>query len=330
MTRAGRTTRSRAEGRPPPAGGSAAPRGSHPPPRAQPGDCHPRGQGGLRASSPAPDALRLRGAAPPCGRSARRHGDRGRGPRAPAVPGCDWRLQIAEGPEPVSWRPAHAPRAAGAQGILVPSHALGAGLGDLGLVLWRWNEAGGAAVAAIDDHGRLPPPPDTNRTAIGAIQDAQPASGGFSFQGRHASEAVGFVEGRPSAPSVVHLGPEARRRPRRTREAKVPDLAARRHVTPMRGPRRCTRLLPALPTAAAALPAIEEARRLGVGRGPGAAPHGAPGAERPARRPPDRAHPAGPGPGLGDLRRRARGDRKGRPDLRGGAELGSAPANGTV
>ena len=79
----------------------------------------------------------------------------------PAAPACDWRLDVAEGREPPSWRLADALRAAGAQGVLIPSHAVGAGPGDLNLVLWGWNAPDGAEVEVIDDHGRLPRPPDT-------------------------------------------------------------------------------------------------------------------------------------------------------------------------
>lgn len=74
---------------------------------------------------------------------------------------CDWRLDVAERREPASWRLGDALREAGAQGILTPSHVIGAGPQELNLVLWRWAKEGGADVSVIDDHGRLPLPPDT-------------------------------------------------------------------------------------------------------------------------------------------------------------------------
>ena len=68
-------------------------------------------------------------------------------------------IHDAEGvAEPASWRLTDALRAAGAQGVLVPSCAAGAGPGDLNLVLWSWNAPDGAEVTVIDDHGRLPTP----------------------------------------------------------------------------------------------------------------------------------------------------------------------------
>ena len=76
----------------------------------------------------------------------------------PAAPPCDWRLDVAEAREPASWRLTDALRGAGAQGVLVPSYAAGAGPGNLNLVLWSWNKPEGAEVAVIDDHGRLPTP----------------------------------------------------------------------------------------------------------------------------------------------------------------------------
>jgi RES domain-containing protein len=77
----------------------------------------------------------------------------------PGAPACDWRLDTAEGREPPSWGLADALRSAGAQGVLIPSHALGAAPHDLDLVLWSWNAPDGAEVEVIDDHRRLPPPP---------------------------------------------------------------------------------------------------------------------------------------------------------------------------
>lgn len=83
----------------------------------------------------------------------------------PAAPACDWRLDVAEGREPGSWRLANGLRAAGAQGVLIPSHAAGAGPRDLNLVLWCWNAPSGAEATVIDDLGRLPPPPDADNTS---------------------------------------------------------------------------------------------------------------------------------------------------------------------
>ena len=78
----------------------------------------------------------------------------------PAAPACDWRLDVAEGREPPSWRLADALRATDVQGVLIPSYALGAAPHDLNLVLWSWNAPGSTEVTVIDDHGRLPPPPN--------------------------------------------------------------------------------------------------------------------------------------------------------------------------
>jgi RES domain-containing protein len=62
------------------------------------------------------------------------------------------RVRDVEGRRPVSWDLAAAAKAAGHQGMLVPSvQALG-----INLVLWSWNEAGGATVVLIDPLGDLP------------------------------------------------------------------------------------------------------------------------------------------------------------------------------
>ena len=78
---------------------------------------------------------------------------------AVVAPACDWRLDVDDGREPESWRLADRLRTEGLDGILVPSYAVGASPQDLNLVLWSWNQAAGAQVSVIDDHGRLPPPP---------------------------------------------------------------------------------------------------------------------------------------------------------------------------
>jgi RES domain-containing protein len=62
------------------------------------------------------------------------------------------RVRDVEGGRPVSWDFAAAARAAGHQGVLAPSvQASGKNL-----VLWSWNEDGGATVVPIDPLGDLP------------------------------------------------------------------------------------------------------------------------------------------------------------------------------
>jgi RES domain-containing protein len=62
------------------------------------------------------------------------------------------RVRDVEAGRPVSWDFAAAAKAADWQGLLVPSvQALGANL-----VLWSWNEAGGANLVTVDPLGDLP------------------------------------------------------------------------------------------------------------------------------------------------------------------------------
>ncbi len=76
-----------------------------------------------------------------------------------SAPSCAWRDDVHGGRSPPSWRLADAIRMLGADGILVPSFAIGATARDLNLVLWTWNAGAGAFVAVIDDFGRLPARP---------------------------------------------------------------------------------------------------------------------------------------------------------------------------
>ncbi len=45
--------------------------------------------------------------------------------------------------------------AEGFAGLLAPSQARGAGPRDVNVVLWRWNDGPGTALAVVDDEGRL-------------------------------------------------------------------------------------------------------------------------------------------------------------------------------
>lgn len=78
---------------------------------------------------------------------------------SPNAPACAWRDEVDRGHVPESWRLTDALRAGGAEGILVPSHAIGATSREVNLVLWSWNTGSGATVTVIDDFGRLPPAP---------------------------------------------------------------------------------------------------------------------------------------------------------------------------
>lgn len=68
---------------------------------------------------------------------------------------CPWRLDLAQGRAPASWRMAERLVAAGATAMLYPSQASAAAAADRNLVVWRWNDATGARVRLIDEEHRL-------------------------------------------------------------------------------------------------------------------------------------------------------------------------------
>jgi len=68
---------------------------------------------------------------------------------------CPWRLDLANGLEPASWRVANRLRQTAA-GILVPSFANGAREDMYNLVLWKWGPDQPYRVTAYDPSGRLP------------------------------------------------------------------------------------------------------------------------------------------------------------------------------
>jgi RES domain-containing protein len=68
---------------------------------------------------------------------------------------CAWRLDLASGREPASWRLANRLRPTTA-GILVPSFANGAREDMYNLVLWTWGPDLPCRVIAYDPSGRLP------------------------------------------------------------------------------------------------------------------------------------------------------------------------------
>jgi RES domain-containing protein len=68
---------------------------------------------------------------------------------------CAWRLDLANGREPASWRVANRLRTAAA-GILVPSFAKDARRDMRNLVLWRWGSDPHHRVTVHDPSGRLP------------------------------------------------------------------------------------------------------------------------------------------------------------------------------
>jgi RES domain-containing protein len=71
-----------------------------------------------------------------------------------ALFGLEWRrIRDVERRRPVSWDLAEAAAAAGFTGLRVPSAQ---SPGGVNLVLWRWGEAGGASVTAIDPNADLP------------------------------------------------------------------------------------------------------------------------------------------------------------------------------
>jgi RES domain-containing protein len=68
---------------------------------------------------------------------------------------CAWRLDLASGREPASWRIANRVRRTAA-GILVPSFANGARADMYTLVLWTWGANLPCRVTAYDPSGWLP------------------------------------------------------------------------------------------------------------------------------------------------------------------------------
>lgn len=73
----------------------------------------------------------------------------------PADLACPWRLDVAEGREPPSWRVAEQLVAAGAVAMLYPSLAPAATATDRNLVVWRWGDPAAAHVRVIDEEHRL-------------------------------------------------------------------------------------------------------------------------------------------------------------------------------
>lgn len=69
---------------------------------------------------------------------------------------CGWMNFLAEGKRPPSWSIQERLVAQGAAGILVPSFAPGAEMGDHNLVLWKWSANLPHQVSVIDPSGRLP------------------------------------------------------------------------------------------------------------------------------------------------------------------------------
>lgn len=77
----------------------------------------------------------------------------------PRLLGSAWLALARAGATAPTWELAERMRKSGAAGILVRSFAPGATLRDVNLVLWRWGNRRPHKVVAIDDEGRLPPPP---------------------------------------------------------------------------------------------------------------------------------------------------------------------------
>ncbi len=69
---------------------------------------------------------------------------------------CAWEDLASRGVEPPSWRLAARLMADGAAGIVVPSHAPGAGREDVNVVFWRWSDDPPHRVRVVDDLARLP------------------------------------------------------------------------------------------------------------------------------------------------------------------------------
>jgi RES domain-containing protein len=69
---------------------------------------------------------------------------------------CSWKLELANGIEPASWRVAKQLMARPSAGILVPSFAQGAAPSMHNLVLWNWGPNLPHKVHVHDPSGRLP------------------------------------------------------------------------------------------------------------------------------------------------------------------------------
>ncbi len=69
---------------------------------------------------------------------------------------CAWFAEVVAGREPPSWRLARNLIEGGAAGLLAPSYANSASIGDANLVLWRWGGSLPHKVAVTDPSGRLP------------------------------------------------------------------------------------------------------------------------------------------------------------------------------
>lgn len=69
---------------------------------------------------------------------------------------CAWRLDVASGAEPASWRLAGGLIAEGHAGLIAPSFAAGAQPDMANLVLWKWGPDLPHRVTVHDPSGRLP------------------------------------------------------------------------------------------------------------------------------------------------------------------------------
>lgn len=69
---------------------------------------------------------------------------------------CAWATALSVGERPLSWSIHDRLRSKGIAGILVPSFAPGAEIGDTNLVLWEWGPDIPHKVTVFDPSGRLP------------------------------------------------------------------------------------------------------------------------------------------------------------------------------
>ena len=69
---------------------------------------------------------------------------------------CAWEDLAARGVEPPTWHVARRLIGEGYAGIVVPSFAPGAGLGDRNVVFWQWSDVVPHKVLVVDDEARLP------------------------------------------------------------------------------------------------------------------------------------------------------------------------------
>ena len=69
---------------------------------------------------------------------------------------CAWQLLASTGAPVPSWLLARRLIARGVAGVIVPSFAPGAAVGERNAVFWRWSRVPPHRVTVIDDHGRLP------------------------------------------------------------------------------------------------------------------------------------------------------------------------------